>query len=90
MIMLRVVRSLDGELADVPRDKVHHLRTPMTIGTLDGGMDSGKPSVGFIFTLPDGAKVFAETSLALFQAAAKAFEAWHGRVNENQTRTDSN
>lgn len=51
---------------------------PIHVGVLDAGMTSGKPSVAFGIVLPDGHWVFAETSLALFLAAADAFRAAHG------------
>jgi hypothetical protein len=41
-------------------------------------MSSGKPSVSIMFELPDGKIVFAETSLALFLAAAQTFAAKQG------------
>lgn len=47
----------------------------ISVGLLKHGMQSGKSSVSFMFELPDGTVVFAETSLALFQAAARAFVA---------------
>lgn len=47
------------------------------IALLDGGMTSGRPSVGILVTLPNGSKVLAQTSLRLFCSAAKAFEARH-------------
>ena len=49
--------------------------TPIEMGGLRGGMTSGKPSVAFCFTLPDGSVVLAETSLALLQAATVALTA---------------
>jgi hypothetical protein len=53
----------------------------ISVGLLQAGMESGKPSVSFIFELPDGRVVFAETSLALFLGAARVFAAKTG-VNE--------
>jgi len=50
----------------------------MSIGVLEGGMTSGKPSVSMAFELPDGKTVFAETSLALFLTTARAFAAKYG------------
>lgn len=46
----------------------------ISVGLLQAGMQSGKPSISILFELPDGSVVFAETSLALFLAAARAFE----------------
>ena len=64
----------DGILKDFPREKVIHLTNPITVTSLKGGMESGKPSVAFIFDLPDGRKVLAETSGELFIAAARAMK----------------
>jgi hypothetical protein len=50
----------------------------LRVMALAGGMTSGKPSVGFGMLLPDGRVVFAETSLALFLAAADAMKARYG------------
>lgn len=48
---------------------------PIRISYLSGGMASGKPSVAFIFELPDGKHyVVAETSAALFCAAGRAIQ----------------
>lgn len=48
------------------------------VGVMPRGMQSGKASVMFCFTLPDGKVVLVETSLAVFLAAAQAFNARHG------------
>lgn len=56
---------------------VIHVTGPIEVGTLDSGMESGKPSVMFCFTLPDGRVVIAETSLELFTAAARGLAAAH-------------
>jgi hypothetical protein len=47
----------------------------ISVGLLEKGMQSGKPSVSFMFELPDGSVVFAETSLVLFLQAASIFSA---------------
>ena len=47
----------------------------MSVARLAKGMSSGKSSVTFRIDLPDGRTVLGETSLALFQAAARAFRA---------------
>jgi hypothetical protein len=61
----------------VSDDHLIHLTNTIEVGTLDGGMTSGKPSVAFCFTLPDERVVVAETSLELFVAAARALAAAH-------------
>ena len=62
----------DGILKDFPREKVIEVNTPITVTCLEGGMQSGKPSVAFIIDLPDGRKVFAQTSMQLFVSTAEA------------------
>lgn len=65
-------------LKGVDRDKIVELQTPVTIGAIADGMQSGKPSVFFVFELPHGERVFAETSYELFRSAATALEARYG------------
>lgn len=62
---------------DLDLEKVIHLTNPITVYSLAAGMESGKPSVGFVFDLPDGKKVVAETSLELFISAARALAIAH-------------
>jgi hypothetical protein len=50
----------------------------LSVGVLQHGMESGEHSVSFVFKLPDGRTVFAETSLNLFLTAARAFAARYG------------
>lgn len=42
------------------------------VGILPNGTRSGKATVGLLVELPDGRKVIAETTLALFLMAARA------------------
>lgn len=65
------------ELQD-PKAKVVHTTQPISVTGLEGGMQSGKPSVAFRIDLPDGTAVIAETSLALFLTAADALKAKFG------------
>jgi hypothetical protein len=67
--------NAEGLLEGVPKEKIIFLEGPITIGALEGGMESGAPSVAFVFKLPDGRHVLAETSMLLFQSAAAAFRA---------------
>jgi hypothetical protein len=84
MPSLRIVLEGDGafsELAEViEQGKLIHLSNDADIAVtgLEGGMQSGDPSVAFIFGLPDGRKVFAETSLRLLLMAADGFKARYG------------
>ena len=64
-------------LKDVDQAYVIHLKDTIEVGSLAGGMSSGKPSVAFCFELPDGHVVVAETSLELFRAAARGLAAAH-------------
>lgn len=57
--------------AAVEADKLTQLNqdAEMQITGLPDGMQSGKPSVAFVFELPDGTVLFAETSWRLFATA---------------------
>jgi hypothetical protein len=78
--------GIGGEFADIfakyrtvelPHD------IPIRVETLDGGMQGGKPSVGFIIELPDeNIVVLAQTSVRLFQMAAWATFAKYGDLTE--------
>ncbi len=82
MPMIKIVLDGDGALADRDPAKLLELEGPITVSGLPGGMQSGKPSVAFWFDLPDGRTVFAQTSMALFLAAARAFRGRYGDVDE--------
>lgn len=75
---LKIYLDAEGMLDGCDPDKLIQLETPLKIGGLEGGMVSGKPSVSFGFTMPDGTTVFAQTSMRLFHSAAKAFAARYG------------
>ena len=47
----------------------------LAIAYLPGGMASGAPSLTLRVNLPDGRVVLAQTSLALFEGALRAFKA---------------
>lgn len=51
---------------------------PLAIAGLEGGMESGKPSVGVRMDLPGGKVAVAEVSLANFLLAADALKAKFG------------
>jgi len=78
MPQLDIFLDAEGMLEGVNPANVIELTTPLKIGGLPGGMTSGKPSVSFGFTLPDGRTVFAQTSMRLFHVAAKAFATRYG------------
>jgi len=70
--------SLDKEraFADFQNKQIIHLdKGVIRVAALEKGMQSGEPSVAFGFEIGDGKVVLAETSLALFLAAADALRA---------------
>jgi hypothetical protein len=78
MALLKIFLAGDGMLEGIPRENVIIADNDIKIGGLAGGMTSGKPSISFAITLPDGKVVFAETSMRLFHTAAKAFASKYG------------
>jgi hypothetical protein len=54
---------------------VHHVTSEIGLGTLEGGMGSGLPSVALKIDLPDGSSVLVETSARMFIQAAKLVQA---------------
>jgi hypothetical protein len=78
MPVLKILMNAEGMNKELDPEKIIHLKTPITVGALEGGMESGKPSIAFMFDLPDGRTVIAETSLQLFVTAARAFTAKFG------------
>lgn len=77
-IKLDVDRSGFDAIAAVDEADIVHLSNDahIEIGTLRHGMESGKDSVALCFGLPDGKVVVAETSAALFLAAARTITGW--------------
>lgn len=67
MIHIAIIPNGNGAAPEMLGKKVHYAQTMKITGLADG-MQSGKPSVAF---------VFAETSLVLF-SAADALKARHG------------
>ena len=78
MIALSIFLNAEGMMKGIDPAKVIEAKKDISVGVLDAGMQSGKPSVAFSFELPDGQVVFAETSYALFMACASAFAARYG------------
>lgn len=80
IIMSIIVNGLDGvpQLENVKDDDIIQLQTPMTVGVIPDGMQSGKPSVFFVFEFLGGKYVFAETSYANFITAANALKSVYG------------
>ena len=76
----RTGEANDGDLIHLADDA--HIE----VGTLRGGMQSGKDSAAFCFTLPDGKVVVAETSVELILALARAIIGWQeGRAERGET-----
>jgi hypothetical protein len=67
--------DLEGKIGSAAVIHLGNDAQPIKVSVLEGGMSSGKASVMIRLDLPDGRTVLAETSLALFLTAAKAFEA---------------
>lgn len=68
-------RDLKGKTKDEDLAKVTR------IGRLPKGMDSGKSSIAIVIKTEDGREFVAETSLALFLAAARAIKACEDEMN---------
>lgn len=71
MTYLRIVLEGDGAFPDCDPLKIG---TATTIARFAGGMGSGKSSVTIELTLPDGSKALGQTSLAMLEAAVRAFK----------------
>lgn len=82
MPAMRIILDSEEEeiLKGINRNRIITIQTPITIAGLPAGMVSGKPSVNFTFELPNGEVVFAETSMRMFQLAAKMFIAKYGEI----------
>lgn len=79
MPAINIILDASGMVNDIPPGKIAHTTEPIRIGGLEGGMQSGKPSVAIAAILPNGGGcVLAETSLALFLSAADALRARYG------------
>lgn len=77
---IKIITNGDGCWTDVSEKIINgdliHLSNGnvIEIAMLRNGTTSGKPSLSIRMNLPDGKVVLAETTLALFVAAARAFE----------------
>jgi hypothetical protein len=78
MPALSIFLDANGMLNDIPEKKIIHITEPIKVGALLAGMSSGKASIAFGITLPNGQVVLAETSMRLFHIAAKAFAVRYG------------
>ncbi len=81
MTGLRVILEGDGSMPELAEKMKQGLVLDTQIDAITAlprGMVSGKTSVAVIVNLPDGRVVFAQTTLALLQAATRAFTARYG------------
>ena len=87
MLDLRIHLDGDGVWPDLKDRDIIHLKDVGTIeiAALSRGMTSGRPSIAFRLSLPDGKVVFAETSLRLFLAAARALAARYGWQDDSES-----
>jgi hypothetical protein len=72
-----------------PDQKLIEAQKEISVGLLQQGTTSGRSTVSFMFELPDGSIVFAETSLRLFLSCAQAFaalEGWPGEEKRGRTQ----
>jgi hypothetical protein len=83
VIALRVYMNAEEMGKDFPAGRnLIEANKSISVGLLQKGMASGLSSVSFLFELPDGSIVFAETSLRLFLSCAQAFAALEGWPGE--------
>lgn len=69
---------VETEWPDLAREDCIHLGNgapALRVAVLEGGMESGKPSIALRIDLPDGKSVIAETSARLFCTAARTIMA---------------
>lgn len=57
----------DKPLPDAEKTDIYFLSGPIAAAILEGGMTSGKPSVGLRIDLPDGRVVIQQTSVAALE-----------------------
>lgn len=72
MTPMRIILQGDGAF---PECNPEAFGTVSAMARLPGGMASGAASITVELTLPDGTKAYGQTSLALLEAAARAFRA---------------
>lgn len=65
----------DGAFPELKGKKIHHVKSPIDIALLKGGMKSGKHSVVIKVELENGEIVFIETSATLFMSTAVGIKA---------------
>lgn len=79
MPMMEIILHGDAAFGDVEAGKVSPTNEKIRVAVLEGGMESGDPSVAIGLFLPNnGGVILGQTSLALFLTAADAFKARFG------------
>ncbi len=81
-IVIRSLTDKEPALADVTADELE-VGELKQFTILEGGMESGATSVSFYIVLPDGTKVLAETSAAIFNGMAGALIGAEQRFIDN-------
>ena len=82
MVGMSIVMNAEGMAEGKEPD--HHVTSMIKVGVLEEGMESGRPSVAMLITLENGETVLVETSLLLFQTAARAFAARYGWIADRE------
>lgn len=82
MPTLSIQMNGDNCWPDLKEKPFIHTRQPMEVAVLNGGMDSGLPSVALRIQLDDGTIILAETSAKLFCTAGRMFEAKYPEIME--------
>jgi hypothetical protein len=80
----------DGKESPFPQDKeqdIIHVLNPIDVCILQGGMESGAPSIAIRIQLPDKTVVYVETSLGLWNIASSAFKGACSRWGVKWTAT---
>lgn len=77
MIHAKIVLNGDGQFPELVGKTVHKGEI-VAFTALPEGMESGRASVALVIQQKNGEMVFAETSLRMFHAAARAFAARYG------------
>lgn len=78
MAQVKIVMDLTEKPLSELQGKTIRSGHVAVLGGMPQGMESGAASVAVVIPLEDGTVVFAETSLALLQAATKALTAKYG------------
>jgi hypothetical protein len=66
------------EMAEAIKKKRVHKVESIVLSALEGGMQSGRPSVVIAIPLKDGSWVYAQSSMRLFLACAEALRIRYG------------